>query len=65
MFYGRKFRDKLPFLRDLENQLCDAEVRDRDKERKEKGKLSEYRKRKAAERELEIGEKVYVKNMIN
>lgn len=64
LFYGRQFRDKLPFLTDLENKYDDSEIRDRDKEKKEKNKLNEDRKRKATERELEVGEKVYVKNVI-
>lgn len=64
LFYGRQFRDKLPFLADLENNYDDSEIRDKDKEKKEKNKLNEDRKRKAKDRELEIGEKVYVKNMI-
>lgn len=64
LFYGRQFRDKLPFLTDLENSYDDLEIRDRDKEKKEKNKLIEDKKRKAVDRDLEIGEKVYVKNLI-
>ncbi|CAK1596121.1 unnamed protein product [Parnassius mnemosyne] len=64
LFYGRQFRDKLPFLTDLENSYDDQEIRDRDIERKDKSKLNEDRKRRAVDRELEIGDKVYVKNLI-
>ncbi|XP_075981602.1 uncharacterized protein LOC142980155 [Anticarsia gemmatalis] len=64
LFYGRQFRDKLPFLADVENNYADLEIRDRDKETKEKIKLNEDRKRRAVDRELEIGEKVYVKNFV-
>lgn len=64
LFYGRQFRDKLPFLTDLENNYYDSEIRDRDKAAKEKNKLNEDRKRRALDRELEIGEKVYVKNFM-
>ncbi|CAK1596248.1 unnamed protein product [Parnassius mnemosyne] len=64
LFYGRQFRDKLPFLTDLENSYDDQEIRDRNIERKDKSKLNEDRKRRAVDRELEIGDKVYVKNLI-
>lgn len=64
LFFGRQFRDKLPFLTDLENNYDDSEIRDRDKEKKEKSKLNEDRKRRAVDRDLGIGEKVYVKNLI-
>ncbi|XP_048481488.1 uncharacterized protein LOC119692247 [Plutella xylostella] len=39
------------------------EVKDRDKEMKEKGKEYADRKRKAKDCELELGDKVYIKNM--
>lgn len=39
------------------------EVRDRDQERKEKGKIYADRKRQAKEHSLEPGDKVYVRNM--
>lgn len=64
LFYGRQFRDKLPFFTDIENGYDDLEIRDRDREMKEKSKITEDRKRRAIDRDLEIGEKVYVKNLI-
>lgn len=64
LFFGRQFRDKLPNLGDIENNELDGEVRDKDKLMKEKGKDYGDRKRRAAEIELQPGDKVYVKNLI-
>lgn len=47
LFCRRQFRDKLPFLTDLESNYDDFEISDRDREIKEKKKLDESRKRKA------------------
>lgn len=64
LFYNRKFRDKLPMVSDtIERVSQDTEVKDRDQERKEKGKDNGDRKRKAKESDLVLGDKVYVKNM--
>lgn len=63
LFYRRTFRDKIPSVIDAENQDIDLEAKDKDQEMKQKGKMDGDRKRKAAEVEMEIGEKVYVKNM--
>lgn len=46
LFCRRQFRDKSPFLTDLESNY-DFEISDRDREIKEKKKLDESRKRKA------------------
>ncbi|CAH2105411.1 unnamed protein product [Euphydryas editha] len=58
------FRDKIPYLLDIEHIQTDLEVRDKDMEMKEKGKIEGDRKRNAQEDYLDVGEKVYVKNMI-
>lgn len=63
LFYRKQFRDKIPSVTDIENRADDSEVRDRDKDRKEKGKQYSDRKRKAVDSEIEKGDKVYVKNM--
>lgn len=64
LFFKRKFRDKIPMISDTEQQRDQViEVRDRDQEMKEKGKIYADRKRKAKDHDLEPGDKVYVKNM--
>ncbi|XP_046973981.1 uncharacterized protein K02A2.6-like [Vanessa cardui] len=63
LFFRRQFRDKIPIAADIENKITDSEVRDRDKEIKDKGKEYADMKRKAVDSNLEIGEKVYIKNM--
>uniref|UniRef100_A0A2H1X000 RNA-directed DNA polymerase n=1 Tax=Spodoptera frugiperda TaxID=7108 RepID=A0A2H1X000_SPOFR len=63
LFFRRQFRDKLPMIQDMTYSSEDLEMKDRDKELKEKGKEYADRKRRAADSELNIGEKVYVKNM--
>lgn len=64
LFFNRTFRDKIPYLLDIEHMQTDLEVRDKDAEMKEKGKIEGDRKRNAQEDYLDVGEKVYVKNMI-
>lgn len=51
-------------LRDSENKVTDDEVRDNDTLRKSSGKEYGDRKRKAKDSALELGDKVYVKNII-
>ncbi|KAJ8706864.1 hypothetical protein PYW07_012942 [Mythimna separata] len=64
LFFKRRFRDKVPFAPDVENKLIDSDVRDRDMLMKEKGKEYGDRKRRATDSNLEIGEKVILKNII-
>uniref|UniRef100_A0ABD2WXP2 RNA-directed DNA polymerase n=1 Tax=Trichogramma kaykai TaxID=54128 RepID=A0ABD2WXP2_9HYME len=64
LFYGRQFRDKLPTISDVgKNWTNDEEMRDRDKAQKEKGKLYGDRKRHATDKDLQVGEQVFVKNI--
>lgn len=64
LFFNRKFRDKIPMISDVEQQSSQViEVKERDQEMKERGKIYTDRKRKAKEHDLEPGDKVYVKNM--
>ena len=64
LFFRRQFRDKIPSTIDFENTETEPELRDIGLERKMKGKEYEDLKRKASESNIDIGEKVYVKNMI-
>lgn len=64
LFYRRQFRDKIPNATDIRNNVFDEEVRERDKLKKDKGKEYSDRKRKATESSIEVGEKVFVKNLI-
>lgn len=63
LFFNRQFRDKIPSTTDVENAIFDSEARDRDKLLKNNAKLKEDRKRKAKLNDIEIGQKVYVKNL--
>lgn len=62
LYFKRKCRDKIPSLRETTDGN-DSEVRDRDKEQKEKGKEYGDRKRRAKESDLAVGDKVYVKEI--
>lgn len=62
LFFKRHFRDKIPFGPDLERKSIDTEVRDRDRQMKEKGKEYGDKKRRATDSSIEIGGKVLVKN---
>ncbi|GBP83304.1 Uncharacterized protein K02A2.6 [Eumeta japonica] len=64
LFFSRRFRDKLPMINDAMERISqDTEIKDRDQERKEKGKENGDRKRKAEDCDLTLGDKVYIKNM--
>ncbi|CAK1544572.1 unnamed protein product [Leptosia nina] len=60
LFYKRQNRDKIPMLQDIHTG-DDTEVRDKDKEQKEKGKEYADERRKAQNVDLSGGERVYVK----
>ncbi|XP_046964591.1 uncharacterized protein K02A2.6-like [Vanessa cardui] len=54
LFFRRHFRDKLPMIQDM-TFAGDQEVRDRDRQQKEKGKEYADKKRKSSDSELEVG----------
>lgn len=60
MMFGREIRDKLPSIH--QPIETDSEIRDRDAERKEKGK--EYERRGAKPIQIEEGDRVLVKRQI-
>ena len=60
MLFRRKLRTKLPELSDNQGSL-DSEIRDRDRERKEKGKLYADEKRRAEDSHLKVGDQVLLK----
>lgn len=63
LMFGRKLRTKLPQLDDQSLQL-DEEVRDRDAVNKYKSKQYTDNKRRAQESDLEVGEKVLLKQHV-
>lgn len=64
-FFRRQFRDKLPMIQDMTYETpVDQEMRDKDKEQKEIGKEYADRKRHTTDCDLEVGDKVYLKNMV-
>lgn len=66
LFFKRQYRDNLPMSGDISHNRKpeDFDVRDRDQEKKEAGKVYADRKRKAKECQLAPGDKVYVKNTV-
>ena len=58
LLYGRTYRTKLPQLREI---VVDSEVRDRDAERKRKGKIYADNKRNAVESTIQTGDKVLMR----
>ena len=58
LLFGRKIRTKLPRLQEC---TCEDEVRDRDNERKEKGKMYTGCKRNARENDIQKGDKVLLR----
>lgn len=62
LLFGRKLRTKLPELFDYNvDDVDDLEVRDRDAEQKEKGKIYSDKRRRAVESDIYTGAKVLVK----
>lgn len=59
LLYGRKIRSKIPQLQEYRSQ--DSEIRDRDCERKEKGKVYSDRKRNARDNDIQTGDKVLLR----
>lgn len=64
LFFKRQFRDKIPMLCDINRQVEDSDVRDRDREKKQSGKDYTDKKRNTKECDLTPGDKVYLKNII-
>ncbi len=60
LLYGREIRTKLPDLQ-LSNTELDSEVRDRDAERKEKGRIYSDQRRHAQQSDLKEGDKVLIR----
>ena len=58
MLFGRRIRTKLPQLQEF---TVEDEVRDRDSERKEKGKVYAHCKRNAQESKIQEGDKVLLR----
>lgn len=64
LLYGRNIRDKLPSVNDIEDVPIDNEARDRDVINKEKGKKREDTARGARDADINLGDKVLVKNAV-
>ncbi|MDW0176961.1 MAG: transposase family protein [Nitrososphaeraceae archaeon] len=63
LFFQRKFRDKIPMIDIAEQCFGDMDVRDKDKEQKQKGREYTDKRRRAREVDIQVGGKVYVKNV--
>ncbi|CAH2106056.1 unnamed protein product [Euphydryas editha] len=63
LFFKRQFRDKIPMIADINRQLENPDVRDRDQQKKQLGKEYTDKKRRAKECEIQPGDKVYLKNI--
>ncbi|CAH2096664.1 unnamed protein product [Euphydryas editha] len=61
LFFKRQFRDKIPMVADINRQLENPDVRDRDKQKKQLEKEYTDKKRKAKECEIQPGDGVYLK----
>lgn len=63
LFFKRLNRDKIPKIQDISNKIDDTEIRDKDREQKEKGKKYGDKVRDARDPDLNEGDKVYVKEI--
>ncbi|XP_017470711.1 PREDICTED: uncharacterized protein K02A2.6-like [Rhagoletis zephyria] len=64
LMFGRVIRDKIPSIQDLVGEFSDSVEKDRDCVSKHKGKVAADRKRGAKEVDIEVGDKVYLKNVV-
>ena len=63
LFFKRLNRDKIPTFQDISNDIDDTEIRDKDRQQKEKGKDYSDKRRNARDSDLNEGDKVYVKEI--
>lgn len=64
LFFGRQFRDKIPSIINFDAKLKHCEVRDRDKQLKEVGRVYFNQRKRTQESDLQVGNKVYLKNQV-
>jgi hypothetical protein len=64
LLFGRRIKDKIPSLEEIKENLDDSETRDYDLLKKQKGKSREDKNRNAKNDDINIGDKVLVKNVI-
>lgn len=64
MMFGRTSRDKLPAIDQPVGMECDEEVRDRDKQTKDKGKEYADERRHAKSSEIKEGDEVWLKQVV-
>uniref|UniRef100_A0AAG5D2V5 Integrase catalytic domain-containing protein n=1 Tax=Anopheles atroparvus TaxID=41427 RepID=A0AAG5D2V5_ANOAO len=64
LMFGRTIRSKIPSLQDISTSpaVGSTDFRDRDQMKKEEGKIAEDQRRKAKHSEIEVGDKVLLKN---
>ncbi|KAJ8911692.1 hypothetical protein NQ315_017144 [Exocentrus adspersus] len=63
LLHGRNIRDKIPGLEEILNIPVDEETRDLDLINKEKGRIREDEQRKSRKDCIQIGDRLYVKNV--
>ncbi|KAH8324641.1 hypothetical protein KR074_001889 [Drosophila pseudoananassae] len=64
LMFNRVIRDKIPGVQDLMGEYSDSVERDRDLVNKQKGKEYADKRRGAKEINVEVGDKVFLKNVI-
>lgn len=64
LMFGRNIRTKIPSLQDVNTAVPVTDYRDRDQTAKEKGKEREDERRKAKPSNIEVGDKVFMKNVL-
>lgn len=64
MLFGRTIRSKIPSITEIQYNLDDGEVRDRDALNKQKGKEREDIRRKARHSEINVGDKLLMQNLL-
>lgn len=63
LMFGRKMQDKIPALLKPQGGALDKEVRERDKQLKEKGKRESDKRRGAKQSDIDVGDCVLLKNL--
>ncbi|KAH8292638.1 hypothetical protein KR054_011788 [Drosophila jambulina] len=64
LMFNRVIRDKIPSINDLIGETVDSEEKDRDLLRKHKGKAAADTTRRAREIDIQVGDKVLLKNVV-
>lgn len=64
LMFNRRIRDKIPGIEDIGEEVIDTSARDNDMMNKQKGKVKADSRRNAKDSNIQVGDKVLLKNVV-